>query len=191
MSGLDGRAPFVVDIRELGRRPGAMMLIQRTEPAPKDLLNPMVEVPAGSGIVLDVTAESVIEGVLITGTASTTVHGSCSRCLEPMSEPLEVEILELFRYGDLDPLTEDEEELPTLDGDLLDLEPTVRDCVVLALPLAPVCSEDCQGLCPECGVLLADQPDHHHDQIDPRWTKLTGVFEPTSLGDSQGTSTKD
>ncbi|MEI6623734.1 MAG: YceD family protein [Actinomycetes bacterium] len=167
------------------------MLIRRTEPAPKDLLNPMVEVPAGSDVVLDLTAESVVEGVLITGTASMMLHGSCSRCLETMSEPLEVDILELFRYADLDPQTEDEEELPTLDGDLLDLEPTVRDCVVLALPLAPVCSEDCPGLCPECGVLLAGQPDHHHDQIDPRWAKLTGVFEPTSLGDSQGASTKD
>lgn len=191
MSGLDARAQFVLDIRELGRRAGGMLPISGTESAPRDLLNPMIGVPEGSDIAYDLTAESVVEGVLVTGTVSATLQGSCSRCLEPVSGPLEFELLELYRYDDLEPVTEDEEEFPTLNGDLLDLEPTLRDSVVLALPLAPVCGEDCPGLCAQCGARLRDQPDHHHDQHDPRWAKLAGVFEPTSPGSGRDTSTKD
>ena len=48
----------------------------------------------------------------------------------------------------------------------------------LALPFAPLCSEDCPGLCPDCGVALATaEPGHHHDKIDPRWAKLTGLLD--------------
>ena len=45
-----------------------------------------------------------------------------------------------------------------LDGDLLDLEPALRDALVLELPLSPLCADDCPGLCSECGVRLADAP---------------------------------
>jgi uncharacterized protein len=67
----------------------------------------------------------------------------------------------------------DAEEL-YLDGDLLDLEPALRDAVVLALPMSPLCREDCPGLCIECGVPLADAgPGHRHDEpADPRWAAL-------------------
>jgi uncharacterized protein len=69
---------------------------------------------------------------------------------------------------------DDEEELYHLDGDLLDLEPALRDAVVLALPMSPLCREDCPGLCVECGVRLADAgPGHGHDDApDPRWAGL-------------------
>ena len=69
---------------------------------------------------------------------------------------------------------QDDEELYYLDGDLLDLEPALRDAVVLALPMSPLCREDCPGLCVECGVALADAgPDHEHqDAPDPRWAGL-------------------
>ncbi len=175
MSALDGRAPLVLDVRELGRRAGAMMTIRRTVPAPTDLVNPMIGIPAGSDLAVDVMAESVIEGVLITGTAQGVSQGFCSRCLEPVSSPLTVDVQELFQYADANDDDQDEE-LPTFDGELIDLEPTIRDAVVLALPIAPVCDEDCQGLCSECGVRIADNPGHHHDQTDPRWAVLGTVF---------------
>ena len=63
-------------------------------------------------------------------------------------------------------------DLHQLEDDLFDLEPVLRDAVVLALPLQPVCRDDCPGLCSECGVRLADDPDHHHDAADPRWAAL-------------------
>jgi uncharacterized protein len=62
-----------------------------------------------------------------------------------------------------------------LEGDFFDLEPVLRDAVVLALPLQPVCREDCLGLCSECGALLNEDPDHHHDAADPRWAALQGL----------------
>ncbi len=68
----------------------------------------------------------------------------------------------------------EDEELPVLDGDFLDLDPVVRDAVVLALPLAPLCRPDCPGLCVECGARLADDPAHGHDRIDSRWAGLAG-----------------
>lgn len=188
MSALDGRAPLVLDVRELHRRAGAMMTIRRTAPAPADLVNPMIGIPAGSDLAVDVMAESVIEGVLITGTVQGVAQGSCSRCLEPVSETLTVDVQELFQYADVDEADRDEE-LPTFQDDLIDLEPTIRDAVVLALPLAPVCDEDCEGLCSECGVPLADNPGHHHDQTDPRWAVLGKVFTEDTAADGRTTTT--
>jgi uncharacterized protein len=64
-----------------------------------------------------------------------------------------------------------------MEGDLIDLEPALRDQVVLALPFTPLCSDDCAGLCPECGVRLDDEPDHkHEDAVDPRWSALGGLL---------------
>lgn len=192
MSALDGRAPFVLDVRELGRRAGAMLTLAITQPAPADLHNPMIGVPEGSDVAMNLMAESVIEGVLITGTVEVTIAGSCSRCLEPVTDSLEVDIEELFRYADLDDGNEDDDnELPTLDDDLINIEPTLRDAVVLALPLAPVCSEECQGLCPDCGIRLADEPGHQHEQLDPRWAALTGLLTETNSGESREEDVKD
>lgn len=152
-----------------------MMTIQRIAPAPVDLDNPMIGIPVDSDLELDLRAESVIEGVLISGTVTGTAEGSCSRCLEQISEPIEVKIQELFRHADL--ASEDpDEDLPTFEDELIDLEPTLRDAVVLSLPLAPVCEPDCPGLCPQCGVSMKDDPDHHHTQTDPRWAALSDLF---------------
>ena len=192
MSPLDGREPFSLDIADLGRRAGAMMKVTRTSSAPGDLRNAVIEVPVGSDIDLDLMAESVIEGVLVTGTASVHAEGSCSRCLDPVEDLIDVDIQELFRYDDAEQDPDDEEDLPVLEGDIVDLEPTLRDAVVLALPLTPVCRDDCPGLCSECGARLADDPDHHHDSTDPRWAALAGVFgdEAVSEARPQGASSE-
>ncbi|MCW2914010.1 MAG: hypothetical protein JWN52_2078, partial [Actinomycetia bacterium] len=71
-----------------------------------------------------------------------------------------------------------EEDERRLEGDFIDLEPVLRDAVVLALPLSPLCRDDCPGLCSECGVKLADAgPDHRHDAVDPRWAALQGITD--------------
>lgn len=70
---------------------------------------------------------------------------------------------------------EDEEDTLFVEDDLFDLEPVLRDAVVLALPMQPVCQDDCPGLCSDCGVRLADDPDHHHDAVDIRWAALQGL----------------
>ncbi|MBB5627851.1 uncharacterized protein BJ981_003550 [Sphaerisporangium krabiense] len=129
----------------------------------------MIGVPQGAEIELDLRLEAVMEGVLVTGTASAPLSGECSRCLDPLTSRVEVGFQELFFYSAEDAAEDD----PVLDGELLDLEPTFRDAVVLALPLSPVCGDDCPGLCVDCGVKLADAgPDHRHEKVDARWASL-------------------
>jgi uncharacterized protein len=112
--------------------------------------------------------------VLVTGSAVAPLTGECARCLDPVTSQVEVSFQELYLYGPGPEGEEADDEDRYLDGDLLDLEPAFRDAVVLALPLSPLCREDCPGLCPECGAHLAEAgPDHGHgESMDPRWAAL-------------------
>ncbi|MET9257222.1 YceD family protein [Streptomyces sp. NPDC048182] len=191
---LDHRDPLVFDTHELGRRPGALRRLTRTVDAPRDLgIQGVIGVPLGAPVELDLRLESVMEGVLVTGTARARAAGECVRCLEPLEQELEADFQELFSYPDADDrgrpsaepaddAEEDEDRLFVEDG-LIGLEPVLRDAVVLALPMQPVCREDCPGLCSECGARLADDPDHHHDAVDIRWAALQGLAG--SLGDGE------
>jgi uncharacterized protein len=178
LNSLDPRAPLVLDTRELGRRPGSQRQVSRTVPAPADLGIEVLQVPEGSPVELDLRLEAVMEGVLVTGTAHASLAGECARCLEPISatqnqQSIDVRFQELFVYED-HALPGEDDEVSTLQDDLVDLEPLLRDAVVLALPFQPLCQDDCPGLCPDCGARLADDPDHTHEEpIDPRWAALT------------------
>jgi uncharacterized protein len=166
------RGPLVFDTRTLPRRPGSVRTEIRTVPAPADLYAGMAGVPEGSDLRLDVTLESVTEGVLVTAKVTAQITGECARCLEPLAQTVEVRCQELFSYGQ--GAGDADEDGYSLDGDLLDLEPVLRDALVLALPLAPLCRQDCPGLCVECGALLAQVgSEHAHERaIDPRWAGL-------------------
>jgi uncharacterized protein len=172
-------SPWVIDTRELARRPGISRTLRRDAQAPHDIgLEGVIAVPSGSDVWLDLLLESVVEGVLVSGTATAPVVGECSRCLDPLSSRVEVTLTELFAYPDsTTDATTDEDEVSRLVDDRLDLEPVVRDAIVLALPNAPLCTPDCAGLCPDCGAKWADLgPDHGHETIDPRWAALTERF---------------
>jgi uncharacterized protein len=150
-----------------------MKVVQTSVEAPADLGIAVIGVPPGSPVELDLRLESVVEGVLVSGTATVQLRGECVRCLGEVSEELEIDVQELFVYPESD-ATDDE--ASRLEGDLVDLEPLLRDGVVLDLPFQPLCREDCQGLCAECGANLNDDPQHTHDApLDPRWEKLRGV----------------
>jgi len=131
-------------------------------------------VPAGADVTLHLRFEAVSEGVLVTGSAVAPLTGECARCLDPLSSATEVGIQELYRYEPDPGEDEADEEERFLDGDRLDLEPAFRDAVVLALPLSPLCREDCPGLCAECGVRLAEAGSlhGHGEAVDPRWGSL-------------------
>jgi uncharacterized protein len=178
---LDPRAPLVLDTRELGRRPGSQRRVSFTAPAPADLGIEVLRVPEGSPVEFDLRLEAVMEGVLVTGTAQAELTGECVRCLEPLGDDVEVDFQELFAYEESDTATDaGDDDASRLEGDLLDLEPLLRDAVVLSLPFQPLCRDDCPGLCPECGARLADDPGHQHDEaIDPRWSALQGLAEQT------------
>jgi uncharacterized protein len=169
----------VLDTRELGRRPGSQREVSRSVPAPADLGIEVLGVPRGSTVDIDLRTEAVMEGVLVTGTARAALEGECARCLEPISDEIEVRFQELFVYDDQGVDPDEELEVSTLQDDLVDLEPLLRDAVVLALPFQPLCEDDCPGLCVECGARLADEPGHAHDApVDPRWEALAQLSEP-------------
>jgi uncharacterized protein len=166
---MDVKSPFIYDTRELGRRPGSMREHVIEAVAPDGWGLDLVKVPAGTPVVIDARFESVMDGVLVTAEVELPVATECGRCLDPVDIQLAAPIQELYAY-ERDP---EDPDAPVLAGDLLDLEPVVRDAVVLALPLNPLCDPDCLGLCAECGARLADvEPDHQHDEVDPRWAAL-------------------
>ncbi len=172
--GLDLRNPLVFDTRDLG--PGVARTLTRIVPAPEYLGVEMARIPAGSDLELEVQLEGVSEGVLVTATVTGPLAGECSRCLEPFTSVITVRFQELFALGGDGELAQDAdaEDSYRLNGTgLLDLEPALRDAVVLELPLSPLCEDGCQGLCPDCGVRLADaEPGHGHEQRGTMWAAL-------------------
>jgi DUF177 domain-containing protein len=173
----DPRSPYVFDVRPLGRRPGSMREQRRRLPAPAGLGSDLIGVPEGAPLAVDVRLESVTEGVLVTGTVTAPLAGECARCLDPITDELVAEVVELFAYPDsVTDETSSADEVLRIEGDLLDLEPVVRDVVVTALPWTPLCRPDCAGLCPTCGRRLDELPaDHTHESIDPRWAALAAM----------------
>jgi uncharacterized protein len=174
-----------------------MKKVSRSVPAPQDLgVAGVIGVPEGADVALDLRLESVMEGVLVTGTARAPVEGECVRCLEPVGWQLDADFQEMFSYPDADTRTarrdeagddaEDEDDTPQLEDDLFDLEPVLRDAVVLALPMQPVCRDDCPGLCSQCGARLADDPDHHHEVTDIRWAALQDLKNQDKNGAGDG-----
>ncbi|WP_403023842.1 YceD family protein [Salinibacterium sp. GXW1014] len=163
---------------DLARRPGEMREVSREAPVTERLGNAVIAVEPGETIHAEARLESLHDGILVTAEVDSVAKGECVRCLTEVSLPVEVEIQEVFAYD------EDEAFEYQVQDDHVDLEPVVRDAVVLSLPFQPVCQEDCLGLCPQCGVRLLDNPGHEHEEpIDPRWAKLAaleGLTEATT-----------
>jgi len=154
-----------------------MRLVSRTIEAPADLGTAVIGVAAGSPMELDLRLESVVEGVLVTGTATVQLRGECVRCLTPVGDVREIEVQELYLYPGNEA---DEDDASRVEGDKIDLEPVLRDDVVVDLPFQPRCREDCRGLCVDCGADLNADPEHHHGEpLDPRWAQLSG-FDPAA-----------
>jgi uncharacterized protein len=172
--GPDLRNPLVIDTRDLA--PGVARTLTRTVPAPPHLGVELARVPGGAELSLDIQLEGVTEGVLVTATVTGPLAGECARCLEPVSSQFKVRFQELFVLAADAERADDAEadDSYVLDGSgLLDLEPAVRDAIVLELPLSPLCEEGCEGMCVECGVRLADaEPGHGHEQRGTAWAAL-------------------
>lgn len=176
----------MIDTRDLGRRPGASRDVQRTVVADTAVGFPgVIEIPLGAEYRMDLLLESVVEGVLVSGPVSAPTSGQCSRCLDPITGEVTIELTELFAYPEsTTEATTEEDEVSHVVDDLVDLRPVVRDAVVLALPQVPLCREDCPGLCPECGRKWVDlEPDHAHEKIDARWAALVDRFSEPDSGE--------
>src|SRR3954462_15921819 len=143
MNRLDPRLPLVFDIKDLGRRPGAIVKRTLTVDPPEDLGTEVIAIPAGQPIELDLRLESVLEGILVSGTVSGTATGACVRCLDPVTPPVTALLQARFvsaeraeRAQGVGPDDEDDDVGESV-GDLIDLDPALRDGVVPALPFQP------------------------------------------------------
>ncbi|MDR6940127.1 YceD family protein [Arcanobacterium hippocoleae] len=178
---MDLRSPYVISIVDLPRQEGASRDFQFDFLAPDDCGVQLLAVPAGTVMATDLTLQSVSEGVLVHGRVRALAQGRCSRCLREIELDLDEAVAELVYYPERKQalLAEDDEEaedFPVIKDDRIDLEPILRDALVLAMPFTPLCAPDCAGLCPDCGQMWRDLPkDHHHEQLDPRFAALDAL----------------
>ncbi|HEX2849996.1 MAG TPA: DUF177 domain-containing protein [Acidimicrobiales bacterium] len=161
--------PFVVSA---GRalRTGAPERVQVRGPIP-DLFVTGSEVPDGADIEVDVELEPVGRTIEAVGTVSAPWQGQCRRCLKPVNGEAHAEVREIFEEEPV------EEETYPLRHETVDLEPMAREAIVLELPVAPLCKEDCLGLCPECGADLNEAACSCAPPSDPRWAVLDQLRE--------------
>jgi uncharacterized protein len=169
------KSPFTVDVYDLMHRPGEMREREFDIIAPERFGNAMIGVAEGAAVHVALRLEALHDGILVSADVDTVATGECARCLIDVSRSVQVEIRELFAYSETEGFEYE------IRDDTLDLEPVIRDAVVLSLPFQPVCQEDCLGLCPQCGTRLLDDPGHKHEaEIDPRWAGLSGLAEPVA-----------
>ncbi len=163
------RRPLTVNVADLLRRPG-----QRRDESLEAVLAGLSvlgsKVPEDAPVQVEVHLESLNEGMVVKGTAEAPWVGECRRCLRPVEARLSSPLLEVYEAHP----TEGETQL--LAGTEIDLEPVAREAVLLELPLAPLCRDDCAGLCPRCGADRNEAPcGCSTDEPDPRWSPLEGL----------------
>jgi len=163
---------LVVQLKELIHKPGSMKEVVLEHTLEEAIGTEVMGLPAGTSFSIPTRLESVHEGILATAQFTARASGICSRCLDEISEEVEIEIQELFLYR-----PEQDDDF-VVEQDRIDLEQALIDSVVPAMPLKPLCSEDCLGLCARCGIRMEQDPSHtHEDPIDPRFSALEGFGE--------------
>lgn len=173
--------PFLVDVGALQANPGSRRRLEvEGTLSGLELETSAVRVAEDVPIRFEGVFEAVHEGILVTGTVRFRWRGTCRRCLEPAEGERSVEVRELYvEHGD-------EETTYALGHEVLDLEPLVHDACILDLPLAPLCREDCLGLCPACGANRNTDPcGCDTGGGDPRWSALrlvAGGDDPSVAG---------
>lgn len=162
-----------IDVRDLLDHPGASKTVHVDEPL-EGLHMELADVPEDAPIRGDLLLESVVEGVLVSGSLAGRMSLRCARCLKEFDRDFDLDVSELFVAG---PGPEDDEYSYQPEG-LLDPEPMVRDAVALSIPFSPLCKPDCRGLCERCGgdrnlgeCTCAEPP------ADPRWAGLEQLLQ--------------
>lgn len=173
--------PLVVDVGRLLRDPGERLHEERAATLPGlGVLGAVV--PPDSAVSVDVVIEAMDERSLVaTGEVRALWKAECSRCLRPIAGQVTAVVRELFESPSATRPQEgestlDDQEIYPLVGEQVDLEPLARDAVLLALPPAPLCAEDCAGLCPVCGA-DRNEGDCGCDTTvrDERWAALDAL----------------
>ena len=172
--------PLLLGLHALGRHPGEQLVRHLEVAAPPDLNVGMIGVPEGSPVVMDLTCQSAGDGILVEGTAAVGLIGQCARCLADFEREQVFDLQELYFYPGRGPAPDELDELDDdvyfVEDESVDLDPLLREAIVLNLPFSPLCRVDCAGLCPVCGADLNEQPGHVHEApVDARWAGLSGL----------------
>jgi DUF177 domain-containing protein len=159
------RIPLAAALRHPGTSRPVTLAVTLT-----GLDNGAAEVAPDTPVELDLELERIAEGIVVRGELATSWTAACSRCLEPVTGDVAVHVDDLFEAVPL------EGETYPLEEDVIDLEPMVRDALLLELPLVPLCRADCAGLCATCGANLnVASCDCATDEPDPRWAALRSL----------------
>ncbi len=157
-----------IDVRDLVGQPGSSRRV-RIAGTLDQLGTELARVREDDRIEGDLLLESLVEGVLVSGTLSGNMALRCARCLKDFEQPFDVEVHEMFV-----PAPDEDTDDYLLDPEgQIEPEQMVRDAVGVELPFSPLCRPDCQGLCPVCGGdrNLGECPGNH-PSTDPRWAGL-------------------
>ncbi len=164
-------SPFALNVADLVGRPGAQRRTQVLAPASFGV--ELSRVSPGRPLVADLLLESLSEGVLVSGDVSFLARHSCNRCLKEWEEDGSVPVMQLYAHEP------DEDGYRLEQGEMIHLEQLFRDEVSLAFPLAPLCRQDCRGLCPTCGADLNEAPcTGHDDESGSPFAVLSRLLEP-------------
>lgn len=176
------------DAVDLVGRIGSHRSIERTVAAPpREAGGVAMQVREGEDIAVEAELESVVEGIYAHGTVTAHLEGECSRCLDPVEQDVSARLDELFMYPEK-VKADEKEDTVLFEDDQVNLGPLVRDALAMEADERPLCREDCPGLCSQCGFRMEDDPDHHHDVVDPRFAALQGLLDDTQ---NDATTPKD
>jgi uncharacterized protein len=164
-----------IDVRDLMRHPGASKEVRVDEPVGGGLALELATIPGDEPVHGQLLLESVVDGILVTGPVSGSLHLRCARCLKDVEQPVTVEVQELFAIG----AGPDDDDYPLDPEGSLDPEPMIRDALILAMPFSPLCRPDCLGICERCGGdRNLGECSCSPETADPRWGALDAlVFE--------------
>lgn len=192
-------SPWAVSVAQIAGRPGESKEIDTVFPAPSGIGDDVVGVDEGADVTVTGSFDSIVDGIIFTGRVSAPAHAECTRCLKPIEHPWTADVTAFFpledtrrdnRKGEVEIIAGEDESEDTYplsaDGSFADIEALLRDTLVEALPLQPLCRPDCLGLCSQCGADLNEDPDHHHDAIDNRFAALAALREQLEAGGSEG-----
>ncbi|MDP9068895.1 MAG: DUF177 domain-containing protein [Actinomycetota bacterium] len=160
-----------VSVAEILGRPGAYRDIHISKPLP-GVRTALARLQ--KDLDAELRLESVVEGVLVTGRATGPAVLQCARCLKQLPTRVSADVCELFYAPGHEPPPD--EDAYVVGGLEMDLEPMLRDALTLALPLNPLCDEDCKGLCARCGKdLNLNDCTCTEPESDPRWAALDAL----------------
>ncbi|MSP14088.1 MAG: DUF177 domain-containing protein [Chloroflexi bacterium] len=154
----------------------------------EDIKNLDEDVHPISNLVGRIRMVRTVDGILVTGKLKMTVEEECVRCLEPVAVPVKSDVEEEFvptidlETGATLPIADGQDEALLIDErHMLDLSEVIRQDILLAIPVHPLCRSDCKGLCVTCGQDLNEGScDCREEQADPRWEALRDLLEGTS-----------